>query len=600
METNPAKWGKSHEALAKKHLKKKGIIGSRIVNLPKLPRDPLEWIKAARPQVEGIKERSFLVAPFWVSIYEDQANSIMVMGGRQIYKSTYCTDCLAFEATSNTGVQVCYISYDEPNLSSFSKQKLQVGTFLQNSILDQFPRHKTGNVHEISLKNGSTIYLTTDNHEYKHVEGKSLNLCILDEAQYQDIQFIGKVYQTMMATKGKIKVLGIGGEAGSPYEKLWLQTNQMEWKYNDPNWRDRLQFDENGLVVGNYLCDVLSGKWIAQNPNATLYHGYHLPQTIFPTIPLTEEDAENKYKIHPRFSIEYQKKKQPESFFKSHVLGTFYKSIRRPITQEMVQMCTEPYRYLSLLQPEQVVELKHTFTNEIKIGMGVDFGSGPASSSTAIAILIWWRKPDRLQLVHIEKRPQENQLEQAQYIAELFMRYSCDVGVGDLGYGAIQVKQIQDGGYNNQTGQPYAGVSKSKFFGCRTISDETKPILAFDEKIDEHGEEVGRLQIDKTSSIESLIEAFEKSVPHPVFNLDKKKSRQRLMIPSKHDYEIDSLTADLTSLTRKDLSTVEDSALDDSRQRPRKEFNHPPDNVMALIYALIAVKHEVEWHWVSA
>jgi len=30
----------------------------------------------------------------------------MVMGGRQIYKSTYCTDCLAFEATSNPGVQV--------------------------------------------------------------------------------------------------------------------------------------------------------------------------------------------------------------------------------------------------------------------------------------------------------------------------------------------------------------------------------------------------------------------------------------------------------------------------------------------------------------
>jgi len=48
MEINPAKWSKSHEALAKKHLKKNGIIGSRTVNLPKLPRDPLEWIKVAR------------------------------------------------------------------------------------------------------------------------------------------------------------------------------------------------------------------------------------------------------------------------------------------------------------------------------------------------------------------------------------------------------------------------------------------------------------------------------------------------------------------------------------------------------------------------
>jgi len=575
METNPAKWSKSHQILAKNYLKKIGLIGSRAVNLPELPKNILDWIKAARPQVEGIK-RSFLAAPFWIPIYEDPHNFTMVIGGRQIFKSTYCTDCIAFEATSNPGIQVCYVSFDEPNLSSFSKQKLQVGTFLQNSILSQFPRHKTGNVHEISLKNASTIYMTTHIHEYKHIEGKSLNLCILDEAQYQEIQFIGKIYQTMTATKGKIKVLGIGGESGSPYEKLWLQTNQMEWIYDDPKWRDKLQFDDEGLIIGDYLKEVLSGKWIPQNSDAKLYHGYHLPQTIFPAIPLTEEDAQIKYKLHPRFSIEYQQKNNPRSFFKSHVLGSFYKSSRRPITREMVNSCMAPYRYLSLLNPNTVYELKNTFTEEIKIAMGVDFGSGPSSSSTAIAILIWWRKTDRIQLVWIEKRPQENQLEQAEYITKLFKNYACDVGVGDLGYGANQVKLIQDGGYNNSTGKPYEGVTNSKFFGSRTVSDETKPILAFDNKIDEHGEEVGRLQIDKTSSIELLIETLEKSVPHPVFNLNKYRSRKQLMIPSKLDYEIGFLENDLTSLTRKDLSEIEDYTITDPRQKPRKEYNHPP------------------------
>jgi len=149
MTLNPTKWKRSHDILAKTLLKKQGISTSN--QLPSLPKNALEWIKAARPQVEGIK-RSFHVSPFWIPIYEDPANFIMVMGGRQIYKSTYCTDCLAFVATANPGVQVCYVTYDEPNLSSFSKQKLQVGTFLQNQILNQFPRNKTGNVHEISLK----------------------------------------------------------------------------------------------------------------------------------------------------------------------------------------------------------------------------------------------------------------------------------------------------------------------------------------------------------------------------------------------------------------------------------------------------------------
>lgn len=598
MQANPTRWVKFHKNLAQNYLKRQGI-DSHVSNLPGLPSDFLEWIKTARPQVDGIK-RSFLVAPFWIPIYEDNSNSLMILGGRQIYKSTYCTDCLAFEATVHPGVQVCYVSYDEPSLSAFSKQRLQVGTFLQNQILSIFPRHRTGNVHEISLKNGSTIYLTTDNNGYRHVEGKALSLCILDESQYHDIEFIDRVYQTMVATKGKIKILGIGGEAGSAYERLWMQTNQMEWIYDNPNWRDGLEFDEKGLVIGDYLKEVLKGKWVAQNPNNKQYHGYHLPQTIFATTPLTENDAEKKYKTHPRFSIEHQRKKHTPSFMKSHVLGEFYRSSRRPITREMVLACMEPYRDLSLLEPEEVAELKNKFGSKIKISMGVDFGSG-AASKTAIAILIWWIIPDMIQIAWIEQRPQENQLEQAQKIVEMFRRYSCDIGVGDLGYGQIQVKVIQEGGADNKTGVLFKGLSDSNFLGCRTISDETKPLQEFAEKIDEHGEERGRLQIDKTSSIELLIESIVKSVnnPYPKLNKDDAR-RQKLMIPSRHDYQVDFLANDLTSITRKDFDYLEDQSKVDPRQRPKKQYNHPPDSVMALIYAHIALKHETDWHWISA
>jgi len=156
---------------------------------------------------------------------------------------------------------------------------------------------------------------------------------------------------------------------------------------------------------------------------------------------------------------------------------------------------------------------------------------------------------------------------------------------------------IQEGGYSNINGSHYPGVSSSKFFGCRTISDETKPIQAFDKKIDEHGEEVGRLQIDKTSSIESLIEVFEKNIPNPDGNGDK--NRRKLIIPSKYDYEVDFLIEDLTSLTRRDLNQIEDYTITDPRQKPKKEYNHPPDSVMALIYSMIALKHETRWNWVS-
>ena len=587
------KWWRAHEKIAKKILAENARSARQ---LPKLPQDILEWIKVARPKVEG-KVRNFLTCPFWIPIYQDVHDYQMIMGGRQIYKSTACTDFIAAGATSHDGIQVCYVTHDDRSLSMFSKQKLRIGTFLLNSVIAKFLRHP-GNVGEISLKNNSTIYLVTDNYQYRHLEGKSPSLCLIDEAQYQDLEHLGKVHQTMMATKGTLKILGIGGEAGSAYEKLWHETNQLEWEYDDQDWRNKLQFDENGLLTGDYLKDVLKGNWVAQKPENTLFHGYHIPQTIMPTIPLTTDDAIYKYKIHPRFSIEYQKKTLPHSEFVTHVMGSFYNSPKRPVTRETVLRCMEPYRYLSLQSDIEVANLKKTFGNEITIGMGVDFGSG-LSSVTAICILIWWRKPDRIQVAFIEKRPPENQLEQAEHVVNLFNEYCCDIGVGDLGYGANQVKLIQDGGYNH-LGAHYDGVTDKKFFGCRTISDVTKPLQIFDETIDEHGEQVGRVQMDKTSGIEYLIDSMENFITHPVYTEKNGLKRPKLLIPSKYDYETGFLVDEFTSITRKDLNYLEDVVVD-SRQKPRKEYNHPPDSVMAVVYGIVSlkVKEQSEWYWVS-
>ena len=315
---------------------------------------------------------------------------------------------------------------------------------------------------------------------------------------------------------------------------------------------------------------------------------------------MTEQDAIDKYKIHPRFSIEYQKETLQESLFRSHVMGTFYNSPHRPITKKMITDCTEHYRYLTLLKDYEIGNLKKIFRNEIKIAMGVDFGSG-SSGFTAIAIIILWRKSKRMQVAFIEKRPPENQMKQAQYITELFQKCFCDIGVGDLGYGANQIKIIQDGGYSVDTGKEFDGVTDEIFFGCRSGSDNTKPIQMFDQTTDEHGDQVSRIQIDKTSSVEFLIESMESVVYHPHFTSEKTKSRPKLMIPSKHDYETDFLLKDLHNITRKDLQNLE-KIISDPRQRPRKEYNHPPDSAMALIYAITAlkIKNTVEWNWFSA
>jgi len=557
------------------------------VQLPPLPESILPWINEARPQVGALK-RNFNLEPFWVDIYNDNHPQVMIVNGRQTFKTTYCSDKIAHYATTHPNCEVCYVADNESHLSAFSKQRLRRNTFKENPLLRQFLPHGQANVREISLLNNSIIYLRTDEAEYRHVEGLSNALLILDESQYHDLQFLSHATYSLTQTRGQLQVLGIGGEAGSEYHKMWEASDQRIWTYDNPNWREDLQFDSQGNIVNQpeELRGILSGHWEPTKPQNTEIHGYHMPQTIFARIPMSIEEAIHKYHVSARNSIEWQRLHNPPSIFSSHCLGEFFRAERRPITPEMVRNCMD--EQFALLRPEEVRELKEVFGNEIRVLGGVDFGSGASgASSTVVSIIIHWRKSGRYQIAWIERRPQEHQLDQARYISELFTSYNIDFGVGDLGYGAIQVDAIQRGGRDSQDVK-FNGVGKKRFTGCRTHGDETKPEQEFKQTTDEHGLEKGRIQIDKTTTIQNFIDLVGWYVSHPTRSDEEQLKRTKLLIPSRIDYETDFLIDDFTSITRKDLAENPEEIDVDPRQKARKEFNHPPDSVMAIVYCIVA------------
>jgi len=113
--------------------------------------------------------------------------------------------------------------------------------------------------------------------------------------------------------------------------------------------------------------------------------------------------------------------------------------------------------------------------------------------------------------------------------------------------------------------------------------------------VDEHGEENGRISIDKTTQIQRFIDLLETKISHPGNDSSR---RSKLMIPFDYskEYETDWLVPEFTSLTRKDLRKNDI----DPRQNAKKEFNHPPDSMMSIIYALVGLEQNTEWFWVSA
>jgi len=565
------------------------ILPETIVDLVNMPMDLLEFIDHARPYVGGEK-RDFNLTPFWIDIYNDDSPNLMMVAGRQTFKTTYCADVLAHAVTSEPNKEATYVTDNEPHLSAFSRQRFRYQTFKQNPLLRQFLRHDRANIGEISLINNSVAYLVTDESEYGKVEGKSNKLLILDEAQYQDLQFLPKAMYSLFMTKGKIQILGIGGEAGSEYHRMWNRTDQREWIYEDEKWRDKLRFGGRGEIMNTpeELASILKGRWKALNPGAT-YRGYHLPQQIFPQIPLTIDSAINQYRTQADISIEHQKLYTHPSFYDAHVEGIFYKAPRRPITPEMVYACMKPYNYLELLTGAEVQFLKAVFASEIRILMGVDFGSTPKRSSTFVCIMIHWRKSHRYQIVHIENVSQrhDHQLDQTGRVAQLGHDYNVDLGVGDLGYGAIQVDVIREGGRDSKDNK-ILGLGKKRFVGCRTIGDETKEQQEFKTEVDEHGKQSGRIQIDKTTSIQKFVDFMGWHVSHPLFPEDESLKRPKLMIPYKTPHLVDFLVEDLCATTRKDIPKSEDEKEDDPRQRARREFNHPRDSMMSIIYCLTA------------
>jgi len=555
-----------------------------------VPDNLLDFIKEFRPML-GKKPLNFDKDPFWIEPLLDPHPHITFVNARQTYKTTNASTLIAWIALRNPGSEVTYVADDDLHRSAFSEQRLRQETFLANVRLEAYLPHGKANVGRIKLLNGSVVYLVTDENKYHQVEGKSNAVLILDEAQAQDVGFLPVAFYSLSKTHGRFYCFGIGGEAGSDYYKLWKRTDQREWKYDDDDWRSKLQFNAFGELTNDNdkLQKILAGKWIAQNPSATDYRGYHFPQRIFPHIPLTIEDALTKYHVQPELSIEYQQKHYPHSMYMSHCEGDFYKAERRPITPEMVEACYVDY--LKLLLPHEVIDLKAIYGNEIKVLGGVDFGSSASGASKTVAtILIHWRKSNRYQLAWVDARPAEHPMDQARYITDLFTNYEVDFAVGDWGYGQDQIPLIQGGGRDSKDNK-FNGIGRHKFRGCQTIGNEVKPISEYSQNTDEHGVDQDRLQIDKTTVIQNFIDFVGMKVSHPTYPMEEDFKQMMFMIPHFYDYQTDFLMDDMTAITRKDLEEVQEIRVEDPRQRATKMFNHPADSVMSIIYCLVAAQN---------
>lgn len=557
-----------------------------------LPTDNIKWIETARPYVGNVK-RTFEWEPFWIDVYKDKSPNIVVVNGRQTFKSTFGTDIVGCYATSHDGVEITYTVDRQDRVSAWSKQRFRKDTMQRNEKLLPYLIHGRANVGEINLTNNSVIYVRTDENEYNNVQGMTNSLMVFDECQFQELQFRSTALYSMTQTKGQAYYLGIGGELGSEWNTMWNKSTQNEWVFDDPEWRTKLKFDDKGYLCNEHPENLMSGKWVSQKPENYEYVGYHMPQTIFARIPITIESALKDYKTRPENSIEYQERYNPPSIVAAHVHGTFYKALRRPITPAMVEACYD--KSLSMLTGEQVTQLKSLHKGKLYVYAGNDWGSGKSGAGQTIAfIVIYWKETNRFQIVHIEIRPQEQAVDSAARMVQLFTEYTVDLWCADMGFERDGVTTMQKGGYDTKS-NPIKGMGlrvRGVYSQGDSRSAETLNKTDYDITEKAVKSKSDHYSIQKTQLIDLTVGVLNKTVPDPT---DYTNAVTQLIIPALDIPQIEFLSKEWPQLVRKDLDAGNETATveDDTRQIARKEYNHPADSLSAINHAFFAqMKHD--------
>ena len=602
-------------------------MGPKVV-LPGLHKKLKDFALYDRPFVEG-RKRTFHL-PFWEVWYDDYHWFKMAVGGRQIFKSTAFSDELAWAPLTvlndGIGVNSLYCTYDMESRRIFSFDKFRKPVFQLNENMTKYIRGvDIGDVSHVQYVDGGNTYLITDERAFGHFEGKSPWLTILDEGHKLDItpESWTKMRESQATVQGPIRIGGVGGEQGSQYHIFWTTTDQRKWVFKGKGnetykgfpgqkWREKLTrdcFNSDGLIWDEYLKDICAGIFEPQEPMNVSRHGYWFPQTIFPHIPLLEQDAIELYKTDREFSLEYKFNNYPMNALKQYVLGEFFAGVKRPVTPAMVEACMKPYPYLKFLSPEEVRQLKSIYGHDIVVLLGVDFGSGKkGSSKTVITIMIKWVArtefnfpTPRYQVAFISDNPPTTSDEKAEYLRDLIVAYDVDVAIGDYGYGKDVIDLVQQGGRRRMTGQWYEGVN-DKITGCWTRKDVAQFMGRKEETVDEEHDIEEHFLIDKTQSIDLFINMLQRYVYHPLESQREREwppgttklnnhpwmyARPQIMIPYGIQRQVRWLIKDFTGIERADIED-EEMVKPDKRQQAHKEYTHPPDAVMSFIYCFVA------------
>lgn len=487
--------------------------------LPLLPTDRVQWEYYCRPIIKGESNR-LKYLPMLVDVVEDRHPFKFLLWGRQWGKTTMIASDLAYYATTNYDYDQTYFNFKLDALRTFSNNKFRQDVFGTGPLAKYLKSIgiNIGAANKVETQTRSIIDMLLPGAKWENSQGKSNKRMVIDEGQDHNWEYFQNARETQADTMGDTVIAGIGGFVDTDYYNLWKSTNQMNYKYKrgenylgyeNMSWRSDLEFNSEGLVYGDYMIDIQDGKWVPEEPKNFARHGYYLPQTFNPRIPLTINDAIEKYHVSPEWSIEY-KLNDPnytQVEFRRNVLAEFVEGELKPITTADMLKLFDKTQSLT-----KANDVDHKAGDVI---VGIDWGGGGKT-------ILWiWQCIDEnapiFKLLWVEKIETSDTREQLEICINLIDAYEADFISIDAGGAPDRVQAIQS------------------MYGTRSVRitytvRPEKPMPTREELIKQESEM--RYVIDRTFSINRVIDL----IKHP--HIDGKFSSNRIILPGANYDEV--------------------------------------------------------------
>ncbi len=502
---------KKEQALIAKQINQKSQIELED-ELPLLPKDRIQWEYHCRPLIKGEQNRLHFM-PMLQDVVKDHHPFKFLLWGRQWGKTTMIASDLAYAATINYDYDQTYFNFKLDALRTFSNNKFRQDVFGTEPLARYIKTTGSnyGSMNKVETYTRSIIDMLLPGPDWQNSQGKSNRRMVVDEGQDHNWEGFQNARETQADTMGDTIIAGIGGYTDTIYHNMWKSTNQMQYLfkrgenylgYENMSWRADLEFNDEGLVYDDYLLDVQDGKWTPDAPEIYARHGYYLPQTQNLRIPLTINDAVEKYHVSPEWSIEFKLKdvNYTNLEFRRNVLAEFVEGELKPITtKDMLKLFDNTVS----LTPSDSVDFEAG-----PIIIGIDWGGGGKT-------VLWiWQCIDEsapiFKLLWVEKIETNNTKEQEQICFNLIDAYEADHIQIDAGGAPDRVQAIQSR-YGNRSSRTTYNVRPEMPLPTKKEYRKYKKEM--------------RYVIDRTFSINRIIDL----IKHP--HIDGEFAQSRVILP---------------------------------------------------------------------